>query len=264
MEKKYGDLLKFYNAFESENHHLELDYIYDGNLRTLIGEYGLDEIMGQGNEWEQLKALLEWISDNFISNNRLKDVTHGNARDIIPVMEEQGANSYTLSRLLTEFLLALGLRARYVKCIPFYYRLENSFSLVHVYSQHFGKWIMLDPFHNGYVLDEREVPLSLLEIRKGIAEGSVLLCPSTIHYNGQMLISEHYLSELAKYLFQFEINQVMGYGCVASNTNPIIHISPKGFDARRFLKKKYKQAIGEKGRKGKIPVYTTSNETYLA
>lgn len=263
MEGKYINLLKYYSEFEYHPPHLECSFVYDGSFRSLITEFKLDEVMGNGSEWARICSLLEFVSSKYISNNKVADVRKGNVRDLSHACEKAGGSSYTLSRLLTEFLIAIGLKARYVVCMPYYYKDESSFTLVHVYSHTYDKWVMLDPYYNGYVTDENHVPLSIGEIRGKLGRGEVLICNSHLHYNQQILMAEHYLYDLAHYIFQFEMNQNMGYGMVASESNPIVHIAPVHFDTRSYLKKRYKNVLANKNQKNPIPLYTTQNLNFL-
>ncbi|WP_105617876.1 transglutaminase-like domain-containing protein [Vallitalea okinawensis] len=243
---KYRHLLKCYSKFDHDDCDLEFEYVYDGNLRTLIDEFNLLSVIAEGNQWEQVKNMLKWVSDTFIWDGSTMDIPNRkNARTIAELGVKNGTNCWLLSVMMAEFLLAIGFKARFVRCLPFNYKDGDCHVVVHVYIDDLNKWVMVDPSFNGYVLNQNKIPMSLMEFRKAVMNDDLIIVNADLNENGAPLDHDEYKTYMAKNLFQFETYQTTGYGCENITNNHLIRLIAKDFDGNRFTRQniKHRQII---------------------
>lgn len=242
---KYTHLLRYYSNFDHGECELEFEYVYDGNLRTLIDEFDLLSVIGESNQWEQVKNMLKWVSDTFIWDGSTMEIPdRKNARTIAELGAKNGTNCWLLSVMMAEFLLAIGYKARFVRCLPFNYKDGDCHVVVHVFINELNKWVMVDPSFNGYVLNQDQVPMSLMEFRQAVINDDVIIVNTDLNENGETFDHDEYKTYMTKNLFQFETYQTTGYGCENIANNHLIRLISKEFDGVRFTHQnlKYRKA----------------------
>lgn len=145
-------------------------------LQELRGTYRLDQVAGQGNEFEQQLALMRWVhrlTKHAVNPSQPEQI---HALHLIPLCQDEGKriNCWMFATILTEVYLAMGYPARLVHLLPVNEKPKESHFVTAVYSTQFEKWIMIDPDTMGYVTDEAGTPLGVHEIRERLADRSPL------------------------------------------------------------------------------------------
>jgi hypothetical protein len=195
-----------------ENRPFQFTYQSQDNpyLVALRKEYKLDSIAGKGNEQSKILNLMHWIH-NLVPH----DGSHGNpevknAKSMITVCknEKRGLNCRGLAIVLNECYLSMGIRSRYVTCLP-----KDSLGIdtdCHVinmvYSNKAKKWLWIDPTFDAYVMNEKGELLSIEEVRECIINDKPLILNPEANWNHQnSQTKEYYLyNYMAKNLYMLE------------------------------------------------------------
>ncbi len=139
--------------------------------RELIDKYHIDQIAGEGTEFQRAGRLLHWMSPRLKHKPDYDNHIPCNALDLLEYSldkPEQGINCVNKAKILGECCLALGIYARRVYIMPCSPYDGDNHVVTEIYDSRSG-WVMLDPSMDGWVIDERGKPLSVLEMRKKFA-----------------------------------------------------------------------------------------------
>lgn len=187
------------------------DFFYQDSsdvvLKTLREEFNLDSIAGGGNEVSRILNLMHWIHDFIPHDGNNENPVVRNAMSLIRVCkrDERGLNCRGLATVLNECYLSLGIKSRFVTCMP----KDSVFSDCHVinmvFSEDLSKWIWIDPTNDAYILDEQGQLLGLMEVRQKLINGeTVILNPDANWNNKASTLKENYLYKyMAKNLYRF-------------------------------------------------------------
>jgi hypothetical protein len=146
----------------------------DENLKSLVEEYDLEKIAGQGAETEQWLRLMDWVHGQLFRVGKVGYPRKLNTPSIIEFVKKRdlAVNCRMYSITLNEILLALGYHSRRISFRPI--RPDgDTHSLVTVYSDSWDKWVCLDPTFNTYFHDESGEILGYLEIRACYTSGEI-------------------------------------------------------------------------------------------
>lgn len=177
------------------------------DLVTLKKAFNLDSIAGKGNDISKILNLLHWIH-NLVPH----DGSHGNpavknALNMISVCKKEGRglNCRGLATVLNECYLAIGIKSRFITCLP-----KDSLEIdpdCHVinmvYSNSLKKWLWIDPTFDAYVMNETGTLLSIEEVRDRIINNKPLILNPDANWNHQSSQTKEYylLNYMAKNLY---------------------------------------------------------------
>jgi len=206
----YLDVLKGAKDYNSDKINIPLFSYQDSsdiNLRTLRTEFKLDSIAGGGNEVSKILNLMHWIHDLIPHDGNHENPVVKNAMSLISECkkEERGLNCRGLATVLNECYLALGIKSRFVTCMPKDSIFNDCHVINMVFSEELNKWIWVDPTNDAYILDEKGQLLGLMEVREKLVNGeTVILNPDANWNNKASILKEYYLFEyMAKNLYRF-------------------------------------------------------------
>lgn len=185
------------------------------NLVKLKNEFDLGTVAGNGSELTQIFNLLHWVHNSVKHDGSSHNPTFKNAFDIINIckVENRGVNCRMLAIALNECYLSMGIKSRYITCMP----KETNFDQCHVinmvYSTALNKWIWIDPSFDAYVMDEKENLLGVQEVRERLIKGQPLTLNAGANLNGiPSLTKENYLEDfMAGNLYRFQTPLVSEY-----------------------------------------------------
>lgn len=220
-----------------------LEFEYDFNCpeyKELIEKYNLKRIAGKGSSFERAKRLLNYFSrrlyhsswyDNHIECNALKLLEYSFCN------KEQGINCLNKSKILEEVCLAVGIYARRVGIMPFSPYDLDTHVVIEMFDEQMNKWIMMDPTTNGYFINENKTPLSIMEIRKLMAEQKFV----TFVRSSDKLDDIYKLKEkrkdtniyISKNMFRFSYEKYNGFGLKSGGMN----YSPRNYSIMDNLNK---------------------------
>lgn len=199
----------------SEN---KIDFAYavptDSLLQLTRQRFNLDSVAGNGDELSKIKNLLHFTHDAVRHDG-------GSIRPSVPYNfgalydvcheENRGINCRLMAIMLAEALMAEGIPARYLTCLPKYNDTDSDCHVITVaWSKDLGKWVWVDPTFDAWVTDENDVMLSPEEVRSRLIAGEPLKLSEGANWNHQTPQTiEHYLYEyMAKNLYIIGCNTI--------------------------------------------------------
>ena len=186
-------------------------------LVALRKEYRLDSIAGGGNEILKMINLMHWVHGLIPhdGNHANPQIKNGMALIDACKREQRGLNCRGLATVLNECYLAMGLKSRFVTCLP-KDSLKNDpdcHVINCVYSSTLKKWLWMDPTNDAYVMDEKGELLGIEEVRKRIINDQPLILNPTANWNNRVSKNkEDYLYDyMAKNLYMLQCSVASEY-----------------------------------------------------
>jgi len=180
-------------------------------------EYRLDSIAGGGNEFLKMINLMHWVHGLIPhdGNHANPQIKNGMALIDACKREQRGLNCRGLATVLNECYLAMGLKSRFVTCLP-KDSLKNDpdcHVINCVYSSTLKKWLWMDPTNDAYVMDEKGELLGIEEVRKRIINDQPLILNPTANWNNRVSKNkEDYLYDyMAKNLYMLQCSVASEY-----------------------------------------------------
>ena len=147
----------------------KIEYDFDNEeYSLLIEKYDIDEIAGNGTEFEKAKNLMREFAPRLYHKSDYDNSVDMNAIALLEYSldnREQGINCRNKAQILNEMCLALGIYSRKVWIIPNSVYDGDCHVVNEVWDTSLNKWVMLDITNNQYWVDENGTPLSIIEIR---------------------------------------------------------------------------------------------------
>lgn len=195
---------------------LSLSFTYaapsDSLLSLSRNRFNLDSIAGSGDDISRIKNLLYWVHNN-IPHDGGNGLASGprNLRNTYDYAHRDscGYNCRALAICLAEALLAEGIPARYITCLPKAWDTDNDCHVICVaWSESLDKWIWVDPTFAAYVTDENGLLLHPGEVRYRLQNDLPLVLNSDANWNNRFPeTKEEYLDEyMAKNLYILSTN----------------------------------------------------------
>lgn len=182
------------------------------NLVTLKNYFKLDSIAGTGNEISQIINLLHWIHNLVPHDGNHLNPTVKNAMSMIAECkrDKRGLNCRGLATVLNECYLSLGIKSRFLTCMPKdSLQIDEDCHVINmVYSATFKKWLWIDPTNDAYVMNENGDLLSIEEVRDRIINKKPLIVNPDANWNHKSsVVKEEYLYQyMTKNLYKFSCN----------------------------------------------------------
>ncbi len=183
------------------------------SLLTLSRErFNLDSIAGDGDDISRIKNLLYWVHNNITHDGsngfapgacNLRNTYDSARRDTC------GYNCRALAICLVEALLAEGIPARYVTCLPKAWDTDIDCHVICVaWSKSLGKWVWVDPTFAAYITDDKGVMLHPGEVRYRMQHDLPVILNKDANWNNRFPESqENYIDYyMAKNLYVLEVN----------------------------------------------------------
>ena len=215
----YRDILKGAAAFNSGDRRQIPKFEYQDkdnpNLVALRKGFNLDSIAGTGNETAKILNLLHWVHNLIPHDGNHENPTVKNAMSMISLCkkESRGLNCRGLATVLNECYLSLGIKSRFVTCMPKDTIFDDCHVINMVYLEGLKKWIWIDPTNNAYVMNEKGELLSIQEVRERIINNKpLILNPDANWNNRESTTKEGYLyNYMAKNLYRMQCPLVSEY-----------------------------------------------------
>lgn len=187
----------------------------NSNLSRIRNDLNLDSIAGNGNELSKIFNLMHWIHILVKHDGNSNNPTLKNAIDLINVCkaENRGVNCRMLATILNECYLSIGIKSRYITCMPKETEFNDCHVINMVYSTELNKWIWIDPTFGAYVMDENGSLLGIQEVRVRLIKGLPLILNADANWNRTNLqTKEHYLEYyMAKNLYRLQTPLISEY-----------------------------------------------------
>jgi hypothetical protein len=217
--RKVGDymyIIKNAKAYNAADKRPLPAFIYqpanDPNLVILRKTFKLDSIAGSGNEVSKVLNLLYWIHNLVPHDGNHENPVVKNALSMINQCkkESRGLNCRGLATVLNECYLSMGIKSRFVTCLP-----KDSLHtdldchvINMVYINSLKKWIWIDPTFCAYVMNEKGELLGLEEVRERIIDDKPLIINPDANWNHKASETKDYYLYyyMAKNLYRLECN----------------------------------------------------------
>ena len=193
----------------------EYQSIDNPNLVRIRKDLKLDSIAGNGNEVSKILNLLHWVHNIIRHDGGSDNPTLKNAIDLIKVCktENRGVNCRMMATILNECYLSMGIKSRYITCMPKETEFDDCHVVNMVYSNDLNKWIWIDPTFDAYVMNEKGELLGLGEVRERLINGKALILNPEANWNRETSqVKEFYLEiYMAKNLYRLHTPLVSEY-----------------------------------------------------
>jgi len=237
MYDLYTGLLRMYDDFRDDGKVVDMVYRYDKELDILKETYELEKLTGAGSDFDKIVSLLHWEAKHIFHKGDYDNHVINRAMDLLEYSynksAEYGINCRSLSIVLTECYLSIGIKARTIYLMPLSPYDRDNHVVCEAWSNEYNKWIMVDPTYGLYLVDEKKTPLNVMEIRERLAFQKELNLNEGCHYNGNELDKNEILEYYAKDFFYFQIRKIHGYNMDGIENNWMITIAPKGYDVKK-------------------------------
>lgn len=185
------------------------------NLVRIRKELKLDSIAGTGNETSKILNLLHWLHNIVRHDGGSENPTLKNAIDLIKICkaENRGINCRMMSTVLNECYLSMGIKSRYITCMPKETEFDDCHVINMVYSTDAKKWIWIDATFDAYVMNEKGELLGPAEVRERLINKKTLILNPDANWNKQnSQTKEDYLERyMAKNLYRIQTPLVSEY-----------------------------------------------------
>lgn len=251
--------LKYFSTYSNVNTE-QIIFTYENqnspNLVHLKEVLKLEDIRGEGNDNDVFRRVCNWVY-NTLSAGTNETISQQckkldwNTLTILQQVKDNGlfCDCGTFAIVLTEVLLALGYKARWVQCLPLDLRYSDSHCVTHVYSKDFGKWMIVDAALNQIYFNRKGIPLSLPELRQSLLNDERILFLSSSDKNRNWLL--HYWK---KNIFRFHCFLENKYGFYSASNQTHCYLDPENF---KISNKMYQRDSGKI-----CHIHTSSPEEY--
>ena len=175
----------------------------------------LDSIAGTGNEISKILNLMHWIHYVVRHDGNSRNPVSKNALDLIKVCktEKRGVNCRMMATILNECYLSMGIKSRYITCMPKETKFDDCHVINMVYSNDLKKWIWIDPTFDAYVMNEKGELLGIEEVRKRLINGKPLILNPDANWNREesQTKAEYLGNYMAKNLYRLQCPLVSEY-----------------------------------------------------
>lgn len=210
------EILKESPSYNTPDTTLNLQFKYaapsDSLLTLSRKRFNLDSIAGNGDDISRIKNLLYWVHNN-ITHDGSNGLAPG-ARNLRNTYDSSrrdscGYNCRALAICLTEALLAEGIPARYITCLPKAWDKDNDCHVICVaWSKSLGKWVWVDPTFAAFVTDENGLMLHPGEVRYRLQHDLPVVLNKDANWNNKWAeTQDEYLGYyMAKNLYMLQSN----------------------------------------------------------
>jgi hypothetical protein len=229
-ERRYARLLVKDSDF-ARNDAVDVAFTYDFDdpaLAELDAKWGLSGIAGEGDTQSRALNLLHWLCAHTVKGNpqSLPEGLKMNADALLAWSFDQPGNDPNckhLAVILSECLLAVGIKAYALWCFPKVYKGDNHV-VVQVWLPEESRWIMLDPSFDAYFVDDAGRILCAPEVRERLGSGA----PLQLNPEGQN-VAGWYFNYMAKdmYYFYHMLNTKVG---MLEADRVLVFLLPAGYD----------------------------------
>jgi hypothetical protein len=205
----YIEILSQYSLFDTIEYSLP-DFTYQSDksieCQNLRHKYNLDSIAGIGDEFDKQIELLKWVNQSFRHNGKEPLPSKISADSLVILGQNNGLNCGGLAIILNSAYLSVGYKSRFITCLNNDSTFNDPHTLTIVFSNHYRKWIMVDPTYCAYFIDEQGIPLSIEEIRYRLANGQKVILNNEFNLNSVSTSANKtndYCSYITRNMFRF-------------------------------------------------------------
>jgi len=238
----YTGLLKAFPLVATEKN--DVCFLYDNNhanYSLLKDKYPIEAVAGDGNDFSKAVNLLHWVSEHIYHKGDYIGKKEHTTLDLLDNAFDKelacGINCVGLAAILSDCLLAIGLKSRQVFIMPCSPYDGDNHVVTQVYVNETRKWVMLDPTFNAYVINENGDYMSLLDIRNRLANQKPVFFNSEAKYNDNVWTDEsakETIEYFAKNVFYFQTCEMSRIYVPDVPGNRLITLCPHGYNPKQM------------------------------
>jgi hypothetical protein len=204
------------------------------DLAALRKTCRLDEVAGNGPEFERIVNLMRWVHAQVRHDGSSKNPEPMNALHLLEVCraEKRGINCRMMATILNEAYLSLGFKSRQVTCQPLDEKDPDCHVITTVWSNDLGKWLYMDPTMEAWFTDGQGHPLSISEVRERLISGGPLELAKGANWNGRSENPATYKAYMAKNLVRITCPVESAFGYESRPGRRYVTLDGLGFPAR--------------------------------
>ena len=210
---EYLQLLRKSGALEKDTVSFEMEILQDTVRAKEIRDYFHLETLyaADADTWAKAVAIGQFVASNIPHDNQEEWPEHVNAIGLWEYTKNVApAFNCRLHSILTfELMLAAGLDARYVTCLPEDENDNDCHVVNEVWLPELGKWAVIDSDMNHYVTDLEGIQLSLKEIREHLISGEEMVIYNLL--KEASVKDSFYAAYLAKNTYWFNCWETLSY-----------------------------------------------------
>lgn len=210
---EYVELLRTSGALKKDTVTFEMKIIQDTVRAKEIQDYfNLDTLYdADANTWSKALAIGQFVASYIPHDNQKIQPKHRNAIDLWEYTKNIApAFNCRMHGILTfELLLAAGMDARFVTCLPEDEDDNDCHVVNEVWLPEKGKWAMIDSDMKHYISNLDGVPLSLKEIREHYISGEDMVIHNLL--KNVPMKDDDYSAYMAKNTYWFRCHETLSY-----------------------------------------------------
>ena len=205
-------------------------------------ELDLDAIAAsEKTTWEKTLEISQFVSKHIPHDNQKEPIDRLNAISLWEYGKRvlTGFNCRWHSILLSELLLAIGIKNRFITCLPEDKTDVDCHVVNLVWLPEKEKWAMIDSDMKEYVTAEDGTPMSLSEMREALIAGRSLNIHQYAHGESVQFLQAYW----AKNLYWFNAHLTYGFGLEDTQSFAKQHcvcLLPPGYDHTHFTGRYYR------------------------
>lgn len=216
QKEQYAELLTK-SKFSADTLTLNPTYcMEDARLAEVKSHFRLDTLF-DGTETTYQKALKiqRFVSDTLPHGNPPVMPKRLNAISLFAFADstDQHLNCRHHSILMRDMLLSVGIKARYITCLPYDQDDEDCHVVNEVFLPELGKWAIIDADMDKVLTDMDGVPLSLWELREKLLSGDKYLI------NGEINDGQYYDTYMTKNSYWYSRHEM---SCMDDETDGLL------------------------------------------
>ena len=237
QEPDYLELLRNSGPYTADDSHCSIKLIQDSARAQEIRDYfQLDTLYSADDDtWTKTLAIAKFVASNIPHDNQKEWPEHVNAiglweytKNVAPAF-----NCRLHSLFSFELLLAAGIDAKFITCMPQDDNDNDCHVVNEVWLPELGKWAMIDTDMGGhYITDKDGTPLSLAEMREHYISGDDMILWA--EFKNKAGKEDWYYSYMAKNTYWFSCWGELSYYQEDRNRNDVVrdhyyNLIPQGF-----------------------------------
>ena len=202
-------------------------------------ELDLDALAASSKStWEKAQELACFVAKNIPHDNQKEMLEQRNAITLWEYSRrvKTGFNCRWHSTLLSELLLSIGIKNRFITCLP-YDKNDSDCHVVNiVWLPELNKWAMIDSDMLEYVTDDNGTPLSLAEMRTVVVNGGTLNINTLPGFDSSWVAKpagkKYMKAYWTKNLYWFSAHTTYGFDLEGTRSLPDSYVClvPPGYD----------------------------------
>ncbi len=243
--EKSIEFLRAYSSFNHEQTLPKIKFIFENpesnNLILLRKAIGIEKQNNAESEVQLILRLLKWAIEHFdFPGSTLIDRRYDDT-DWFEVIERAKREKFSLncrykSLLFTQILLAYGIKARWVSCLPVESITHERHCVTEVYVNRLNKWIVVDCAFNLIYFDSDGTMLSLIEMRERLINGNRIR-----FFIKEQKYAKYVYDCWMSHIFRFKYAVYNGYNMLSSTKRIYAYLNP---DSSNCDKNKIIDAVG--------------------